>query len=148
MKTEPESIAVNKGKSVTVERKLWTDEEHAMLIADMIHSCSNDKVAQAAVSCIGGQFCERAHAVARRNGLNVGRFVAIVVRHFALRANDETHAALRVKIAGADQPLLLGLRHIVEPALEDGVLFFDHDIPGMADCVVSGAASVGLQQFH
>lgn len=124
-----------------------------MLVTDMIHSCSNDKVAQAAVSCIGGQFCERAHVVARRNGLNVGRFVSIVVRRFALCANGETYAALRDKIAGDDQPLLLGLRHIVEPALEGGVLFFDDampkmDIPGMADCVVGGAASIGLQQFH
>lgn len=123
-----------------------------MLVADMIHSCSNDKVAQAAVACIGGPFRERVHAVARKNGLNAGRFVAIVVTHFAIRANGETRAALRAKIAGADQPLLLGLRHIVEPALESGAMFFDDALPGMsagvADCGGGIGAGAGFQQFH
>ena len=60
-----------------------------MLIADMIHSCSNASVAEAAVSCIGGNFAERVAAVAVKNGMNVGRFVAIIVRDFGRRANDE-----------------------------------------------------------
>lgn len=96
-----------------------------MLITDLIHSCSNDKVAQAAVNCIGGPFAERVRAVARENGVSEGRFVAVVVRDFALRSDDERRERLASRIAGSDQPILNGLRHVVEAALEEGALFFD-----------------------
>jgi len=109
-----------------------------MLIADMIHSCSNEKVASAALACIGGPFADRVAAVARKNGLNAGRFVAIIVRDFARRANDEAQAALRERIAGDDQPLLFALRHIVEPALEEGALFFDDDPHSFGGLVSKG----------
>lgn len=96
-----------------------------MLVTDLIHSCSNDKVAQAAVTCIGGPFAERVRAVSNEFGVSAGRFVAVVVRDFALRADDEARGALARQIAGTDQPLLNGLRHVVEAALEDGAIFFD-----------------------
>lgn len=111
-----------------------------MLIADMIHSCSNDKVAQAAVACIGGHFAERVRLAARENGLNAGRFVAIVMRDYALRANDEARAMLRGKIAGADQPILRGLYYVVEQALEDA-MFFDHDPHGFGPQLVARGGS-------
>ncbi len=95
------------------------------LIADLIHSCSNEKVAQAAVASIGGGFAERVHAAACDSGVNAGRFVAVIVRDFDQRANEQARQKLRLKIAGADQPLLFGLRHIVESALEEGAIFFD-----------------------
>ena len=99
-----------------------------MVIADMIHSCSNANVAEAAVCCIGGEFAERVHAAARKNGVNAGRFVSIVMRDFARRASRETLAGLNRKIAGADQPVLRGLVHVLEPALEEDASFFDDEI--------------------
>jgi hypothetical protein len=96
-----------------------------MLVTDLIHSCSNDKVAQAATVCIGGAFAERVRAAARENGVSEGRFVAVIMRDFALRANDETRAELAREVSGCDQPILHGLRHVVEAALEDGALFSD-----------------------
>lgn len=99
-----------------------------MLITDLIHSCSNDKVAQAALNCIGGPFAERVRAAARENGVSEGRFVAVVVRDFALRSDDERREDLARKIAGSDQPILNGLRHLVEAALEEGALFFNDSI--------------------
>jgi hypothetical protein len=98
-----------------------------MLIADMIHACSNAHVAEAAVTSIGGGFAERVAIAANRNGLGVGRFVAAVVRDFARGANDETIFALRQRIAGDDQPLLRGLVCVLEPALEEGAMFFDDE---------------------
>ncbi len=95
------------------------------LIADLIHSCSNEKVARAAVASIGGGFAERVHAAACDGGVNTGRLVAIIVRDFGRKSNEQTRQNLRLKIAGADQPLLFGLRHIVESALEEGAIFFD-----------------------
>lgn len=89
-----------------------------MPVADMINSCSNDKVAQAAVACINGQFAERVRSAAHENELSVGRFVALVVRDYALCANDEAGVALREKMEGADQPILEGLRYVIERALK------------------------------
>ncbi len=120
-----------------------------MVIADMIHSCSNANVAQAAVSCIGGAFAERVAAVACKNGLNEGRFVAIVMRDFARRASDETLADLGRKIAGSDQPLLRGLVHVVEPALEQEALFFDDEAGVFAPRALSrGALYDSMPRLH
>jgi hypothetical protein len=110
-----------------------------MVIADMIHSCSNADVAEAAVWCIGGDFAERVHAAARKNGVDAGRFVSIVMRDFARRASKETLAGLSRKIAGDDQPLLRGLVHVVEPALEEGALFFDDEAPIFGRGALCGA---------
>lgn len=99
-----------------------------MLVADLIHSCSNEMVAQAALSCIGGRFAERVRIAARQKGMSVGRFVAAVVRDFARRADGDVREALRERITGDDQPLLMGLRAVLEPALEDSALFVDDDL--------------------
>jgi hypothetical protein len=99
-----------------------------MLVADLIHSCSNEKVAQAALMCIGDRFAERVRVAAKEKGMNVGRFVAVVVRDFARRADENVREALRERITGDDQPLLKGLRAVLEPALEDGALFVDDEI--------------------
>lgn len=105
-----------------------------MVIADLIHSCSNAHVARAAVACVGGGFAERVAAAAERNGMEVGRFVSVIVRHFARRANRQTMGDLNRTIAGADQPLLRGLVHVVEPALETGTGYLDDEdlcfVPG------------------
>jgi hypothetical protein len=101
------------------------DGEKVMLVTDLIHSCSNDQVAQAATSCIGGVFAERVRAVAQENGVSEGRFVAVVVRDFAQRADDAERAQLAHEMAGCDQPILSGLRRVVEKALEGGAQFAD-----------------------
>jgi hypothetical protein len=67
------------------------------------------------------------HATARKNGVNAGRFVSIVMRDFARRASKEMLAGLKREISGADQPLLLGLVHVLEPALEEDASFFDDE---------------------
>lgn len=99
-----------------------------MLVTDLIHSCSNEKVAQAALRCIGDRFAERVRVAAQEKGMSVGRFVAVVVRDFARRADEGVREALRESISGDDQPLLKGLRAVLEPVLEDGALFADDEI--------------------
>lgn len=118
-----------------------------MVIADLIHSCSNEMVAKAALSCIGGRFAERVRVAAHEKGMEVGRFVVIVVREFARRADDSAFEALREKISGADQPLLHGLRAVLEPALEDSALFFD-DEASMGRPYVVGVSCKGMHQLH
>lgn len=102
--------------------------EDDMLVTDLIHSCSNEMVAQAALKCIGGRFAERVRVAAQEKGMSVGRFVSIVVRDFARRADDGVREALRERITGDDQPLLKGLRAVLEPALEEGALFADEGL--------------------
>lgn len=118
-----------------------------MLISDLIHSCSNERVAQAALLCIGEGFAERVREVARRKGMNVGRFVALVVRDFARRADEGVREALREKISGADQPLLNGLRVVLEPALEDGVIFID-DEAAMGRHFPIDVSCAGIHQYQ
>jgi hypothetical protein len=110
-----------------------------MLIADLIHSCSNANVAEAAVCCIGGSFAERVGAVAVKNGMNIGRFVAAIVRDFGRRANDEAIDALRREIDGTDQPLLQGLVHVLEPVLHEGVSFYDDEALGVSAPALCGS---------
>ncbi|PWB82747.1 MAG: hypothetical protein C3F11_10260 [Methylocystaceae bacterium] len=120
-----------------------------MLVTDLIHSCSNDKVAQAAVTCIGGPFAERVRAAAGECGVSVGRFVAIVVRDFALRADDDTRGTLARRIAGSDQPILNGLRHVVEAALEDGAIFFDDGASDFGSQFIGrGLSCDGMGRLH
>jgi hypothetical protein len=119
-----------------------------MLIADLIHSCSNDKVAQAAVACIGGCFAERVRAVARKKGVSVGKFVVVAVRDFARRADEAAHEELRAKIVGDDQPLLKGLREVLAPALEHEPLFVDDDDPVACPPYLARAALANSLRYH
>jgi hypothetical protein len=98
-----------------------------MLVADLIHSCSNEMVAQAALASIGGRFADRVCAAAREKGVSVGKFVAIIVSDYARRADDAMREALRERIVGEDQPLLHGLRAVLETALEEGALFMNEE---------------------
>jgi hypothetical protein len=129
---KPAPSSFSSKRATTRQRRglkmLKQQAEDNMLVADLIHSCSNEMVAQAALSCIGGRFAERVRTAAQEKGMSVGRFVAAVVRNFARRADEGVRDALRERINGVDQPLLMGLRAVLEPALEDGALFVDDDL--------------------
>ena len=89
-----------------------------MLMDDIFHSCSHEKVAQAAVACIGGVFADRVRHVAADRGLTPGAFAAKAVRSFDRTASGDARDILRRALRGTDQPVLHGLRLIVEPSLE------------------------------
>lgn len=88
-----------------------------MLISDILHSCSNERVAEAAVSSIGGDFAERVTALARRCDLPVGALVGKLVRRFAIDARERDWRGVMVAIAGKDLPVLAGLQAIVETTM-------------------------------
>ena len=46
-----------------------------MLVGDILHSCVNERVAEAAVLSIGGDFTERLRALAHRCDLSIGELV-------------------------------------------------------------------------
>ena len=89
-----------------------------MLMDDIFHSCTHEKVAQAAVACIGGVFADRVRHVAAVRGQTPGAFAADVVRRFDRTASGDARDILRRALRGSDQPVLQGLRLILEPSLE------------------------------
>jgi hypothetical protein len=121
--------------------------EDTMLVSDLIHSCSNEMVAQAALMSIGGRFAERVRVAAQEKGVSVGRFVAVVVSDFARRADDNVREALRERITGDDQPLLMGLRALIEPVLEDRAMSFDDDLV-MAAAMPIGQSCAGVLRYQ
>ncbi len=93
-----------------------------MLITDLIHSCSNEKVAEAALCCLRGRFAENVNVAAREKGMSAGAFVVDVIRDFARQADAPTRESLREKIVSDDQPLLEGLRTLLEGALRESLM--------------------------
>ena len=88
-----------------------------MLVWEIVRSCSNDKVAAAALASIGGPFAARIVAQAQSEGLEVGQLAAAMVRRFAQNAATDDWQSLRFSIVGTDQPILSGLRYILEAGL-------------------------------
>jgi hypothetical protein len=108
-----------------------------MLLAEVVSSCRHDRVARAAVLSIGAEFAGRVRATAAKYGLGTGSFAAMVVQRFGASANDRDWHALHQAMIGTDQPILVGLRHILEPVLVADVIqtnpaftFFDDLPPG------------------
>ncbi len=90
-----------------------------MLHAELIRTCSHEKVAEAAIRSVGGAFCERVTLLARACGVSCGAFAAQRVRRFAEEACEEHWEALEKAVRGADTPILVGLRWIVERSLDE-----------------------------
>lgn len=90
-----------------------------MLRAELIRTCSHEKVAHAALRSIGGDFCVRIEMLARARGVSAGAFAAERVRRFAEEACEASWEALGRATRGADAPILVGLRWIVERSLGD-----------------------------
>lgn len=88
-----------------------------MLLVEIVKSCSHDKVADAAVASIGGEFAHRVTEMAQRQGVSTGSFAACAVREFGAGAQPDEWSDLRAVIKGSQQPVLRGLRYILEPAL-------------------------------
>jgi len=90
-----------------------------MLRAELIRTCSHDKVAEAAVRSIGGAFHERVALLSRACGVSCGAFAAQRVRRFSDEACEADWEALVNAVRKADAPILTGLRWIVERSLDE-----------------------------
>jgi hypothetical protein len=88
------------------------------LIAEIIHTCSHEKVAHAAVASMGSAFAGKVRATAGANGLSIGAFTVRVVREFEKIGGEQEKQALRQVMDGSDQPILAGLQRILEPVIE------------------------------
>ena len=89
-----------------------------MLRCEIIRTCSHEKVAEAAVLSIGSAFENRVRLLACAAGKSPGAYVAGLVMRFSEEAGEREMEALRLATAGADTPILEGLRWIVEFMLD------------------------------
>jgi hypothetical protein len=86
-------------------------------LREIVRTCSNAHVARAALASIGGEFAQRFADDASRRDLPSGVLAARLVRAFAMNAGDEDWEAVSEATRGADQPILSGLRYILDRGL-------------------------------
>jgi hypothetical protein len=89
-----------------------------MIAHEIVLTCSNPHVARAAVLSIGGDFARRLSRDAAKRNLTSGAFAAGLVRRFSRQAGDGDWAGVGHAARGADQPILSGLRYILERVRE------------------------------
>ena len=113
-----------------------------MQIDEIVHSCSNAHVARAALVCIGGDFALRIERAAFEHGVPAGVFASLAVRKFGRTAHPQDRAVIARAISGVDQPVLHGLRAIIEMVLEAGEDDDEDDDGGdFAPCAPQRAAN-------
>jgi hypothetical protein len=89
-----------------------------MIVREIVLTCSNPHVARAAVLSIGGDFARRLSRDAAKRNLTSGAFAAGLVRRFSRQAGDGDWEGVGEATRGADQPILSGLRYILDRGLE------------------------------
>ncbi len=89
-----------------------------MIVREIVVTCSNAHIARAAVASIGGDFARHLERVAARRQMSSGVFAAGLVRRFSVRAAEPDWEGVDEATRGADQPILSGLRYILERSLE------------------------------
>ena len=85
-----------------------------MIYREIVHTCSNSYVADAAVISIGGEVARAVSDDAHRHAMSRGDYAAKLVREFARRADDGEKGRVIAAARGSQQPILSGLRYILE----------------------------------
>jgi hypothetical protein len=89
-----------------------------MIVREIVLTCSNPNVARAAVLSIGGDFARRFSRDAAERNLTSGVFAAGLVRRFSRHADHGDWEGVGEATRGADQPILSGLRYILDRVRE------------------------------
>ncbi len=86
-------------------------------LREVIYTCSNEKVAEAALISLGGAFAKTVAVAAAQRGVSQGCFVADLARDFERHAGTCVWAQAEQAMRGADQPVLVGLFLILAQGL-------------------------------
>ena len=90
-----------------------------MILKEIVRTCSNAEVANAALASIGGEFAARIAAVASRSNLTPGMLASLIVKAFSANASVDQMADVDAAAFGTDQPVLSGLRQtLIQSAVE------------------------------
>lgn len=84
-----------------------------MRLTDVLHSCSDGHVAEAAVVSIGGPFAHKVRSSAAKRGLSVGEYTSLHVRKFSHHANERDWRVIASSMQGTDLALLAGLEAVM-----------------------------------
>jgi hypothetical protein len=91
-----------------------------MVLDEIVRTCSNVHVANAALAAIGGAFAKGFAADASRRNLPPGMLASLVVKEFSATASPAQRADVSAAARGGEQPVLSGLRHILAQFLMSG----------------------------
>jgi hypothetical protein len=91
-----------------------------MTYREIVHTCSNTNVARAAIHSIGGEFARGFAAEASKRKLTSGALAANLVREFAEQADETTMQGVHAAMHRSEQPILSGLRYILEQSVRGG----------------------------
>ena len=91
-----------------------------MIVREIVRTCSNPHIARAAVVSIGGDFARHFSRDAAKRNLPSGIFAAGLVRRFSRQAGVRDWEGVDEATRGADQPILSGLRYILERGADRG----------------------------
>ncbi len=92
-----------------------------MKIEEIIRTCADERLADAAVSSIGRSFAVEMRVAADRYGMSLGGFTAFAVNRFARLGDEREMRAVLNAMSDAQEPLLAGLRHILCTTLASSV---------------------------
>jgi hypothetical protein len=85
-----------------------------MTYREIVHTCSNSYVADAALISLGGDIARVIADDANRHAMSRGAYAAKLVREFASHADDRERGRVLAAARGSEQPILSGLRYILE----------------------------------
>jgi hypothetical protein len=85
-----------------------------MIYHEIVRTCSNSYVADAALLSIGGEIARAVANDANRHDMSRGAYAAKLVREFAHRADDGDERRVVAAAHRSQQPILSGLRYILE----------------------------------
>lgn len=84
-----------------------------MLIEEIVRSCVNDRVAEAAVASIGRKFLAEIRERAQSYGMSVGEFTSLSVRRFARHGDEAELRSVQDAMKDSQEPVLSGLHRIL-----------------------------------
>jgi hypothetical protein len=85
-----------------------------MIYHEIVHTCSNSYVADAAVISIGGEVAKTLADKANRHAMTRGDYAAKLVREFASHASPGDRHEVAAAAHGSEVPVLSGLLYILE----------------------------------
>jgi hypothetical protein len=89
-----------------------------MIYREIVHTCSNTYVADAALISLGGELAQVVADDANRHAMSRGAYAAKLVRDFAREAKDGDEMRVAAAARGSEQPILSGLRYILERGVQ------------------------------
>jgi len=91
-------------------------------LQEVVRSCTNPRIAEAALASIGGAVAARIRAEATRGDIAPGALVAELVSEFDEHCCSSIRASTEEAMRASEQPVLTGLQHILGHALLRRVL--------------------------